>query len=119
MLSNKQRVSKNVKIWIHVGAKNNGRFINVSEMYVELSSELCSALLSFHAFERCNFNPALFKKGRTKPLIILRSNEVYVNAFPDMSMYPNWNFAAALLTVEKYVFHFYGWKKWKKFISLV
>lgn len=53
------------------------------------------------------------RKGKLKPLNVLRSNPEYKKAFADMAKYPHCNFASVSSTIQKYNCQLYGWKKRK------
>ncbi|CAH2096953.1 unnamed protein product [Euphydryas editha] len=69
------------RVWILTGTGNKQRYVDLNAIYEQLGPSLCRSLPAFHAITGCDFNPALFKKGKQKPFNILKKNEEYQQAF--------------------------------------
>lgn len=108
MLGNMKYIKSNLNISMHVGTGNNQKFINVTKLYDTLGPNLSSALPGFHAFTGCDFNSAFYRKGKKKPLQILRNSPKYIQALTDISNIPNCNLDELLVTLEGYVCRLYA-----------
>jgi 5'-3' exonuclease len=64
MLGNMNFIPNDLKISMHVGTGNHQRFIDINKLYETLGLHLCSSLPGFHALTGCDFNPALYRKGK-------------------------------------------------------
>ncbi|CAH0731407.1 unnamed protein product, partial [Brenthis ino] len=110
LLSNMQHIRKNVQINILHGSGNTKRYINVTRLYEVLGRDLCSALPGFHAFTGCDFNPALYRRGKIFPYKILSSSEKYIKAFSNLSDFTNCDRQEVLKIIEEFVCKIYSFK---------
>ncbi|CAG9771639.1 unnamed protein product [Ceutorhynchus assimilis] len=75
MLANMIHIQHNSKVYIQTGVWNKQRIIDVSALHEKLGEIMCQSLPGFHALTGCDFNPiALFRKGKQRPLQILKKN---------------------------------------------
>lgn len=72
------------KIWMQLGTGNHVKNIDVCAVYRDLGEKLCSSLAAFHAFTGCDFNPAFYRKGKSRPLKVLEKSEKFQDAFIEM-----------------------------------
>lgn len=74
-LGNMEKINKKKKVWMETGhiSNNSPRYINLSNLYATLGSDLCKALPVFHAFIGCDFTAAFYGKGKNKPFKLLTS----------------------------------------------
>ncbi|CAH0663654.1 unnamed protein product [Spodoptera exigua] len=87
MLGNMEFVESGVQISMDVGVGNSRRYIDVSRLYEILGSTLAKSLPAFHAMTGCDYNPALYRKGKKRPLTMLKNSKRYQEAFGDLSSY--------------------------------
>nr|CAH7764796.1 unnamed protein product [Callosobruchus chinensis] len=112
MLANMSALNNaNVKVSMEVGVSNNQRFINISKLYETLGPKLSATLPAFHALTGCDYNPAFFKKGKSRPYKILRNSEVYTDSFMKLSNVPDEELQSTFDHIEEYVCRMYGFKK--------
>lgn len=109
MLANMKNVQNGNKIWIQTGVWNKQRIIDVSALYEKLGDLFCKSLAGFHALTGCDFNPSLFRKGKTRPLKILRNNEDFQKAFDEIG-YENCDTDSIFPVVEKFICNLYNFK---------
>lgn len=84
MLGNMEFLKSPIKIWMDMGVGNSRRYINVSLLYDKLGSSLTKSLSDFHAMTECDYNPSLYRKGKTRPLTILTNSPRYQEAFAEL-----------------------------------
>ncbi|XP_041981090.1 uncharacterized protein LOC121736526 [Aricia agestis] len=87
MLGNMEFVESDVQISMDVGVGNSRRYIDVSRLYETLGSTLAKSLPAFHAMTGCDYNPALYHKGKKRPLTMLKNSKRYQEAFGDLGSY--------------------------------
>lgn len=68
-------------VWILTGTGNKQRYVDLNTICKQFGPSLCRSLPAFHAITGCDFNPAFSKKGKQRPLNILKNNEEYQQAF--------------------------------------
>ena len=78
-----------------------------------LGESLCNALPGFHAITGCDYNPSFYRKGKKRPLTILRQSDEYRKAFSDLGE-NNVNIDAVFKKLETFVCHLYNIIKKKK-----
>ena len=76
MLANMEHVKSGTKVWMNVGVSNFLRYVDVTKLYSHLGPDLCKSLPGFHALTGCDCNP-FFRKGKKKPLMMLRKSKEY------------------------------------------
>lgn len=70
MLGNMDHLqSDNLKIFMQYGTGNAIRYINITNLYIELGQSLCASLPGFHAITGCDSIPSFFQRGKTSPNI--------------------------------------------------
>lgn len=85
LLGNMNKFQKNIKISLEYGTGNHRRYINVSKIYESIGEKVALGLPGYHAFTGCDYNPAFFGKGKSKPYKIFTSNEKFQVTFSDMA----------------------------------
>lgn len=103
------RVQNGNKIWIQTGVWKKQRVIDVSALYEELGDLFCKSLAGFHALTGCDSNPALFRKGKQRPLKLLRNSEQFQKAFGEIGC-ENCDRANVFPVVEKFICNLYSLK---------
>ena len=83
--------------------------ININEINKALGNLLCSSLPGFHAFTGSDFTPAFYKKGKSKPFLILQATEKYQTAFKNLA--DPTLFDSTKDTIQEFVCEVYGTKK--------
>ncbi|CAF4952709.1 unnamed protein product [Pieris macdunnoughi] len=110
MLGNMNAIANDMKITMHIGSGNSQRFVNITKLYEKLGTDLCSALPGFHALTGCDFNPAFYRKGKKKPLQLLRESQAYMQALGDIANIPSRELDEVFITIEEFVCRLYGYK---------
>ncbi|CAF4946604.1 unnamed protein product [Pieris macdunnoughi] len=110
MLGNMNAIANDMKITMHIGSGNSQRFVNITKLYEKLGTDLCSALPGFHALTGCDFNPAFYRKGKKKPLQLLRKSQAYMQALGDTANIPSRELDEVFITIEEFVCRLYGFK---------
>lgn len=78
MLANMANISENIHIYMEVGVGKAQRFINVTQIYESLGSDLSAAL---PVFTGCDFNTAFFQKGKKRPFAIMAKSNDFIECF--------------------------------------
>ena len=68
-----------IQVLFDTGSGNKQRLINVTTLSAELGQDLCTALMSLHAFSGCDVTSAFRGVGKLKPIKILMCQEQYIN----------------------------------------
>ncbi|CAH0562924.1 unnamed protein product [Brassicogethes aeneus] len=113
MLGNMEHLEASVKVWMEVGVGNAQRYVDVTKIYKSLGNTLCSALPGFHALTGCDFNPAFFRKGKKRPLSILKGSEMYQKSFIDLANLAQCETQQVIQNLEEFICHLYSIKKAK------
>jgi len=85
------------------------RIIDVSALYEELGDLFCKSLAGFHALTGCDFNPALFRKGKQRPLQLLTKSEQFQKAFDEIGS-ENCDIVNVFSILEKFICNLYNFK---------
>lgn len=93
-----------------LGVGNARRYINVSSLYKKLGPKISKALPALHAFTGCDFNPALYRRGKKKPLQFLMNSEIFQEAFLDLGSKEH-NVQDSFNIIQSFTCHLYGLKK--------
>lgn len=105
------------KFWIECGVFNKHHIIDINALHESLGLQLCEALPGFYAFTGCDYNPALFRKGKQRPYkMILRSKE-YQKAFADLGK-TSVDEETTFSIIESFVCDMYGLKSCDKVNNL-
>lgn len=112
LLGNMHALKGNLHIQFLVGTGNNRRYVDVTKLHETLGESLCKALPAFHALTGCDFNPAFYRKGKKKPLHLLRKSPKYISALMNLSQLSvedleDYDFSE----VEEFVCRIYGHNK--------
>ena len=110
MLANMEHLQATVEIWMDLGIGNARRYIDVSALYNKLGPKISKALPGLHAFTGCDFNPALYRRGKKKPLQFLMTSETFQNAFLDLGSKEH-NVQDSFHIIQSFTCHLYGLKK--------
>ncbi|XP_050679443.1 uncharacterized protein LOC126975556 [Leptidea sinapis] len=81
MLGNMHHLKSDTVVWMLTGTGNNLRYVDLTKIHAELGLLICQSLPGFHAITGCDFNPALFRKGKLRPYKILKKDPEYQEAF--------------------------------------
>lgn len=87
MLANIGNISENIPIFIKVGVGTHQRFINVTQLHKTLRTKFSAALLVFHAFTGCNFNPVFFRQSKKHPCSIMSSFANFTDDVTKVGLY--------------------------------
>ena len=77
----------NLKVWMAgtVGRKLDQDCVDCTALAEALKPLLCSALLGFHALIGCHYTAAFFRRGKTRPFIILEKDELFQRVFTSLT----------------------------------
>lgn len=112
MLANMEYLQATVEIWIDLGVSNARRYVDVSALYKKLGPKISKALPALHAFTGCDFNPALYRRGKKKPLQFLMNSEIFQKAFQDLGSKEH-NVQESFNIIQTFTCQLYGLKKLK------
>ena len=59
---------------------NNRRLVDASSLVNRLGSDVCTALLSYHAFIGCDYTDAFSHKGKSRPFDLILKNRQYLES---------------------------------------
>ena len=99
-------------LYMDTGTSNKRRIINVKAIADVLGSDMCAALLAFHAFSGCDYTSAFVRKGKVKPLEIVRRNVDFILAFRRLGTAASFE-EKHLSELERFVCAMYGWSTCK------
>ena len=101
---------------IKTGMRNKRRFINLESVKDKLMarynndknvSDMCDALVSYHAFTGCDSVSAFCGRGKVKPLKVLFNNNDFVSTFQILGSH--WQFPEDFIPkIETFVCKMYG-----------
>lgn len=111
LLGNMCFLKENLKVWIKAGTGNNQTNIDVNKLYEHHGEKICNALPAFHALTGCDYNPALYNKGKKHPFKILKESEEFLEACDQMSDLNTCTVDEVFKTMEKFVCHIYSNKR--------
>ena len=65
-----------VHVWLEVGVHGNNsqRFIEIDALHQKLGNDVCRSLLGFHALTGCDYTASFSRRGKVKPLKIIKKN---------------------------------------------
>ncbi|GFU49566.1 uncharacterized protein TNCV_1591011 [Trichonephila clavipes] len=81
MLGNMHPLKNDSVAWMLTGTGNNLRYVDLTKIHAELGQLICQSLPEYHAITGCDFNRAVFRKGKLKPYKTLRKLLEYQEAF--------------------------------------
>lgn len=110
MLANMEYLQATVEVWMDLGVGNARRYVDVSALYSKLGPQISKALPALHAFTGCDFNPALYRRGKKKPLQYLLNSEIFQKAFLDLGSKDH-NVQDSFNIIQSFTCHLYGLKK--------
>ncbi|XP_057662724.1 uncharacterized protein LOC130897822 isoform X2 [Diorhabda carinulata] len=110
MLANMEHMKSSVKVWIDLGVGNARRYIDISALFTKLGPLVSKALPALHALTGCDYNPALYRRGKKRPLQILMGSVNIQEVFANLGS-EAYNIEALSSTVESFICHLYGFKK--------
>ena len=89
----------NANLYILTGTKDKRRLIDIDavgeEIYTDLNKTDCrkedflDALLGFHCFTGCDTTSSFARRGKIKPLLLLGTNQDYIDAFSSLGSSEN------------------------------
>lgn len=77
---------------------------------VKLGPIVSRALPAFHALTGCDFNPALYRRGKKRPLEIFMKSEIFQKALADLGS-EDYNIDEGFNIMQSFICHLYGFKK--------
>ena len=82
-LANMEKLPVGINIWLQMGLHMNNtlRYVNVNKLYQALGSSLYVALPGFHAFTGSDYTASFNRKGKIRPLKLLKRREDAKKAF--------------------------------------
>lgn len=81
MLAHMHHLKNDSFVWMLTGTGNNLRYVDLTKIHAELGESVCQSLPGFHAITGCDYNPALFRKGKLKPYQLLKKSIEFQKAF--------------------------------------
>lgn len=81
MLAHMHHLKNDSFILMLTGTGNNLRYVDLTKVHAELGESVCQSLPGFHAITGCDYNPALFRKGKLKPYKLLKKSNESQKAF--------------------------------------
>lgn len=107
LLGNMEKISKSLNIWVMFGIGNHRRYLNMWKIYNALGEKICRGLPALHALTGCDYNPAFYRKGKTKPWQLYCADESFQEAFFNLQNPRNENYEQALEIMEEFVCKLY------------
>ena len=97
-------------ILFDTGTGNKKRLIDITKLSQQYQQELCTALLSLHAFTRCDTTSAFKGIGKVKPIKTLQKSPQFQSALAQIG--DSWQISEDLfLQMEAFTCLFYGGKE--------
>ena len=93
-----------LKIRLEVGknSRNNQRYININQLHENLGEKLCRTLPAYHALTGCDYTASFNRKGKVKPLNVLKKNETAMDEFIEIGVAEELKEETCLI-IENYV----------------
>lgn len=101
-------LNASLKNWINLGVENHERFISVNQVHEILGNYLSKALPCFHSLTGCDYTPALFRKGKLRPLKLLEQSKQYQLAYQNIITDDAELLNETFEILEKLICHIYG-----------
>ena len=98
------------KVVMDTGTGDKRRLLDINDITLEIGQDMCSAMLGLHAFTGCDSTSSFMKKGKLRPIKIMKSDQRFMEAFQRLG-------TAAEITngdieiFEMFVIKLYGGKK--------
>lgn len=108
ILGNMENFLCKFNIWMEVGTGNHQRHIDITKLYTTLGASLSSALPGFHAITGCDYNPAFFRKGKSKPLKLLEKSLEFQTALTSLKNVDSNSRENVFDELEKFVCRIYN-----------
>ena len=70
---------------MNMGTNKNKKILNINNIYKNLDEHYCKTLTFCHIFTGNDYNPLFFKKGKKRPLSILRKSNQFQKAFINLA----------------------------------
>ena len=106
----------NRSLYIKTGVKNKRRYISLDAIKEKLKvryknsmdiTDICDALVAYHAFTGCDAVSAFCGRGKIKPLKTLLNNDEFIATFQMLGSH--WQLSEYLLSrIEMFTCHMYG-----------
>ena len=60
-------------------SNNTRRLINISDLAVKLTKEVCDALPGFHALTGCDYTASFMRKAKSRPFEIMKNSKEFTS----------------------------------------
>lgn len=82
--------------------------VNCTKLGNILGENMCKALPGFHAYTGCDFTASFYKKGKSRPFEILKSNEKYQIMFAELNSPNDIENEEKIATLQQFTCQMYG-----------
>ena len=104
---------RNIHVWFDVGldSLNTRRYVNMTHVRNEIDH--CDAMVAMYTFTDCDYSPAFNKKGKTRPVELMRKDEKFIDAFMKLGVSSSSSELTEdmINTIEEFTCLLYGHKK--------
>ena len=97
-------------LYLDTGSGNKRRLVDIKAIAHVLGPDICTALPAYHAFTGCDYTSAFVRKGKVKPLQILRNQPDILKAFKDLGNTPDIQ-PTQFVALERFICAMYGQPK--------
>ncbi|CAH2215893.1 jg27480, partial [Pararge aegeria aegeria] len=73
MLGHMHHLNDGLHVWMLIGTGNNLRYVDLTKIHEQLGESICKSLPGLHAITGCDYNPAFFRRAKSKPFKILKN----------------------------------------------
>ena len=108
LLANVQKLSQSY-LWFDtvLGSDNSPNYVYISNLFKEL--DYVKALPEIYAYIGIDYLPALYRKGKVKPLLLMTTKQKFVDAFVDLGKL---DLSENIISdIEEFTYHMYGYPK--------
>jgi hypothetical protein len=98
------------KIVMDTGSGDKRRLLDINDIALEIGQDMCSALLGLHAFTGCDSTSSLMKKGKLRPIKLMKKDIRFMEAFQRLGTTDDVT-NADIKIFELFIIKLYGGKK--------
>jgi hypothetical protein len=72
------------KLIMDTGSGDKRRLLDINDIVHEHGNDLCAALLGLHAFTGCDSTSSFMKKGKIRPLKLMKNDSKFLDVFKSL-----------------------------------
>ena len=96
-------------VWLNMSTSTSRRYVNINSILQEIGNNVAKALPGYHLFTGSDFTSAFWRKGKVRPLQLMRKNQKFIDIFSKLGLFDTIP-EEDILEFEKYTCLLYGQK---------